>query len=128
MMQVENEVGILDHLGKTPGNARRDFSAPANAAYNGPVPGELIKYLSNHKDNLFPELSKVWQNNGNKTSGTWEEVFGKSEFKPNPGGLAVLFLLYRGTFLSLELCQLHSKDSFSRKKGICLANVCKCMA
>ncbi len=84
MMQVENEVGLLDHLGKTPGNARRDFSASANAAYNGPVPNELIKYLSNHKDSLFPELGKVWQNNGSKTSGTWEEVFGKSEFKPAP--------------------------------------------
>ena len=83
MMQVENEVGLLDHQGNTPGNARRDFSAPANAAYNGPVPGELIKYLTTHKDNLFPELSKVWQNNGSKTSGSWEEVFGKSEFKPN---------------------------------------------
>ncbi len=83
MMQVENEVGVLDHLGSTPGNARRDFSPRANAAYNGPVPEELIKYLSNHKDNLFPELSKVWQNNGSKTSGTWEEVFGKSEFRPN---------------------------------------------
>ncbi len=82
-MQVENEVGLLDHLGNTPGNARRDFSAPANAAYNGPVPGELIKYLSSHKDNLYPELSKVWQNNGSKTSGSWEEVFGKSEFKPD---------------------------------------------
>jgi hypothetical protein len=83
MMQVENEVGILDNLGKTPGNARRDFSAAANAAYNGPVPAELMKYLASHKDNLYPELGKVWQGNGSKTSGTWEEVFGKSEFKPD---------------------------------------------
>ena len=36
MMQVENEVGVLDHLGKTPGNARRDFCDPANTAYHGP--------------------------------------------------------------------------------------------
>ena len=42
MMQVENEVGVLDHMGKTPGNARRDFSAPANSAYHGAVPGKLI--------------------------------------------------------------------------------------
>jgi hypothetical protein len=83
MVQVENEVGILDHLGKTPGNARRDFSDAANTAYNGPVPAELINYLNSHKNNLFPELSKVWQSNGSKTSGTWEEVFGKSEFKPD---------------------------------------------
>lgn len=84
MMQVENEVGLLDHLGKTPGNARRDFSAQANAAYNGAVPGELIRYLTSHKDNLFPELIKVWQKNGSKTSGSWEEIFGKSEFRPDP--------------------------------------------
>ncbi len=30
MMQVENEVGILDFTGKTPGNARRDFSEAAD--------------------------------------------------------------------------------------------------
>jgi hypothetical protein len=84
MMQVENETGVLDHLGATPGNARRDFSAPANAAYSGMVPAELTGYLSGHKDNLFPELKKVWQKNGSKTSGSWEEVFGKSEFRPDP--------------------------------------------
>jgi beta-galactosidase GanA len=84
MMQVENEVGILDHMGKTPGNARRDFSDPANAAFNSGVPKELMDYLVQNKDNLFPELSKVWTENGNKTSGSWEEIFGKSSFKPDP--------------------------------------------
>jgi hypothetical protein len=84
MMQVENEVGILDNLGKTPGNARRDFSNAANAAYNGQVPAALMQYITQHKDNLYPELGRVWQSNGNKTSGTWEEVFGKSEFRPDP--------------------------------------------
>ena len=84
MVQVENEVGILDHLGKAPGNARRDFSEAANEAFNGPVPQELLDYLVKNKDSLFPELSKVWAENGNKTSGTWEEVFGKSKFRPEP--------------------------------------------
>ncbi len=84
MIQVENEVGILDHLGKTPGNARRDFSNAANAAYNGPVPAGLMEYLNQHKSELHPELRRVWQNNGSRTSGTWEEVFGKSEFRPDP--------------------------------------------
>jgi beta-galactosidase GanA len=83
MMQVENEMGILDNLGKTPGNARRDFSEPANKAYNGPVPQKLMEYLVEHKDSLFPELYKVWAKNGFKTSGSWEEVFGKSKFKPD---------------------------------------------
>jgi hypothetical protein len=83
MMQVENEMGVLDNLGKTPGNARRDFSDPANAAYNDQVPKELVDYLVKHKENLFPELYKVWSANGFKTTGTWEEVFGKSQFKPD---------------------------------------------
>jgi beta-galactosidase GanA len=82
MMQIENEVGVLDNLGTTPGNARRDFSDPANAAYDSPVPKELMEYLGKHKESLFPELRKVWAANGFKTSGSWEEVFGKSEFKP----------------------------------------------
>jgi hypothetical protein len=82
MMQVENEMGVLDNMGTTPGNARRDFSDAANAAYNS-VPKDLMDYLVKHKDNLYPELYKVWSANGFKTSGTWEEVFGKSEFKPD---------------------------------------------
>lgn len=82
MMQVENEVGINDHLGTDPGNARRDFSAQANEAYHGSVPQELIEYLLAHRETLFPELRKVWTENGSKTSGSWEEVFGKSKFKP----------------------------------------------
>ncbi len=83
MMQVENEMGINDHLGETPGNARRDFSDPANAAYTAPVPKKLIDYLVEHKENLFPELYKVWSINGFKTSGSWEELFGRSQFKPD---------------------------------------------
>jgi hypothetical protein len=84
MMQVENEVGILDFTGKTQGNARRDFSEPANRAFNGQVPGQLMNYLIAHKDSLFPELQKVWSENGSKSAGTWEEVFGRSRFKPEP--------------------------------------------
>jgi hypothetical protein len=82
MIQVENEIGMLDHMGETPGNARRDFSDPANTAYMGQVPKELTDYMTAHKETLFPELYKVWSRNGFKVNGTWEEVFGKSEFKP----------------------------------------------
>lgn len=84
MVQVENEVGMLDNLGKTAGNARRDFCDEANAAYDGPVPAELMDYLVKHKEELFPELQRVWAANGFRTSGTWEEVFGKSSYKPEP--------------------------------------------
>ena len=83
MIQVENEMGILDNPGKTPGNARRDFSGAANTAFNSQVPVELTNYLTAHKESLFPELFKVWSKNGFKTQGTWEEIFGKSELKPD---------------------------------------------
>jgi hypothetical protein len=82
MMQIENEMGVLDNLGKTPGNARRDFCDQANSAYNDRVPKKLIDYLVEHKESLFPELHKVWKANGSKTIGTWEEIFGKSGFRP----------------------------------------------
>jgi beta-galactosidase GanA len=83
MIQVENEVGVLDNMGKTPGTARRDFSKAANTAFNGPVPHKLMDYLVIHKDSLNPELYKVWSEHGFKTSGTWEEVFGKGEYTPD---------------------------------------------
>jgi beta-galactosidase GanA len=90
MIQVENEMGVLDNLGRepwgkeiseNPGNARRDFCDQANIAYKGPVPKELMNYLMEHKESLFPELYKVWKANGFKTTGSWEEIFGKSEFR-----------------------------------------------
>jgi hypothetical protein len=74
-------MGVVDALGTTLGNARRDFSDAANAAYNSTVPKELMDYLVQHKESLFPVLQKVWGAGGFKTSGTWEEVFGKSRVK-----------------------------------------------
>jgi hypothetical protein len=70
MVQVENEVGMH---GDT-----RDRSPLADKAYQGPVPKELMDYLQQHKDTLIPEFRQVWEAAGFKTSGTWEEVFGKS--------------------------------------------------
>ncbi len=84
MMQVENEMGILDNLSDKPGNASRDFSPAANAAFNGPVPDQLVKYLAEHKENLYPALYRAWEANGFRTTGTWEELFGKGEFKSDP--------------------------------------------
>src|SRR5208283_5218735 len=69
MIQVENEIGMQ---GDT-----RDRSPAANQAFEGPAPAELIAYLQQHKDTLIPRLGKVWEAAGFKTSGTWEEVFGK---------------------------------------------------
>ena len=80
MMQVENEMGVLDNPGM-PGNAARDYSPAADAAFHSEVPAALMKYLGRNKDSLYPELKKVWAENGYKKSGTWEEVFGKSFLK-----------------------------------------------
>jgi hypothetical protein len=70
MIQVENEVNVI---GDT-----RDRSAVAEKAFAGPVPKELMDYLQKHKDTLISEFRQVWETAGFKTSGTWEEVFGKS--------------------------------------------------
>ena len=71
MMQVENEVGIL--------GSPRDHGELANTAFNSPVPQELMNYLTSNKDSLLPETAQLWSASDFKTSGTWEEVFGKSE-------------------------------------------------
>jgi len=66
---VENEVGVLGDV--------RDRSAAANEAFAKPVPRELLDYLSKPRQPLLPEFKGVWDAAGAKTSGTWEEVFGK---------------------------------------------------
>jgi len=66
---VENEVGMSGDS--------RDRSPGAEKAFAGPVPKTLIDYLQKHKDTLIPEFRQVWERAGFKTSGTWEEVFGK---------------------------------------------------
>ena len=69
MMQVENEVGVLGDW--------RDRSPAANSAFAGAVPPQLLAYLQNHRDALNPDLHKVWEAAGSKSSGTWQEVFGR---------------------------------------------------
>jgi hypothetical protein len=75
-IQVENEVGVL--------GSPRDYCPAANDAFSKPVPAELMEYLQNHKNILRPELKKLWDAAGDKTSGTWEEVFGKNVQNPEP--------------------------------------------
>ena len=69
MIQVENEIGMIPDA--------RDHSQKANEAYAGLVPEEFMAYLQKNKNNLAPEFSEIWRQNGYKTSGTWEDVFGK---------------------------------------------------
>jgi hypothetical protein len=68
MMQIENEVGVLGDS--------RDRSAEANEAFAKPVPKQLTGYLQSHRLTLRPELKKTWDANGEKTAGSWTEVFG----------------------------------------------------
>jgi beta-galactosidase GanA len=69
-IQVENEIGMLPDA--------RAYDEAANTAFNQPVPEQLITYLIKNKNSLLPEIKSVWEANGYKTSGNWEEVFGKS--------------------------------------------------
>jgi len=68
MIQIENEVGVLGDS--------RDRSTAANEAFAGLVPKQLMDYLQSHKTTLRTELKKAWNANGDKTVGTWTEVFG----------------------------------------------------
>jgi hypothetical protein len=68
MMQVENEVGC-------PG-ATRDYVPEAKAAFNAPVPRQLMDYMVKNKESLVQEFRQYWEAAGGKTSGTWAEVFG----------------------------------------------------
>lgn len=71
MIQIENEVGLHGHP--------RDYCPLAETTYHAPVPKTLTDWLTAHRDQLLPETLSAWQANGFKTSGTWEEVFGKND-------------------------------------------------
>ncbi len=68
MIQMQNEVGVIGDS--------RDRGDAANAAFAGPAPAELLQYLVSHKDNLTPDLARLWNAAGAKNTGTWTEVFG----------------------------------------------------
>lgn len=69
MMQAENEIGMLP--------VARDYSKAATVKFESAVPAEFINYLKENKELLVPEFREKWAARGYKTSGTWEEVFGK---------------------------------------------------
>lgn len=69
MIQPENEIGMLP--------TARDYSLLANAKFKENVPDKLIGYLTKNQEKLVPEFKKIWEENGSKTSGNWEEIFGK---------------------------------------------------
>jgi hypothetical protein len=70
MVQVENEVGVIPES--------RDHSPVANASFDAAVPTTLTSFLENHRTTLNPKLRAVWEAEGAKTAGTWQQVFGKT--------------------------------------------------
>ena len=66
MTQVENEIGMIP--------APRDYSQASEQAYQGEVPAALISLLQQGK--LGPEVGALWEKAGQKTRGTWSEIFG----------------------------------------------------
>ena len=83
LVQVENEVGLF--------NSPRDFSPVANKAYSEGVPPDLMRYLTANKGKLQPEIDNAWKTTGYKTSGSWEDVFGRSVLdEKNPNVLSYL--------------------------------------
>ena len=68
MVQVENEVAMID--------AAADRSATATARFRDAVPPELMKHLAANRGSLQPELARSWKQSGDRTAGTWQEVFG----------------------------------------------------
>lgn len=81
-IQIENEIGTMDMAStymNMPNGIMRDFSSPANKAFAGQVPSDLISYLKKNQKTLNPVIAETWSSNGKKEKGTWEEVFGVSK-------------------------------------------------
>ncbi len=70
MIQIENEIGMLPDA--------RDYSSEANKNFKQQVPSALLNYLKKNKKQLLPEFKLLWDSAGNKTQGTWSEMFGNS--------------------------------------------------
>jgi len=66
-------------------NGRDQFLArllpAANAAFAGPIPRNC-PIIWRGTRTLLPEFKKIWVDAGGKTSGTWEEVFGRTSRPP----------------------------------------------
>lgn len=69
LVQVENEIGMIPDA--------RDYCKSANEFFSAPVPDEFIIYLTKNKNNLRQPLYGLWEKNGFKTTGNWEEIFGQ---------------------------------------------------
>jgi len=68
MVQVENEVGLLGDS--------RDRSPLAEELFKKEVPAELINYFQKNEKQILPEIIEQWKAHGQKTKGSWLELFG----------------------------------------------------
>lgn len=68
MVQVENEVGTIPQS--------RDHSPAAEAAFAGPVPPALMRYLAANRPRLDRDLRAAWEDAGGLMEGSWQQVFG----------------------------------------------------
>lgn len=64
-MQIENEPGIL--------GSDRDYSSESEELFNKAVPTDLVQALRDHPDT---PISAVWRQQGERSDGTWPELFG----------------------------------------------------
>jgi hypothetical protein len=90
LIQVENEIGMLP--------AARDYHPLANKKFHENVPSEFIDYLKNNKSLLVPEFKKTWEDNGFKTTGAWEDIFGKG-FQTDEIFMAWYFAKYTNSII-----------------------------
>ncbi len=132
MMQIGNEPGLR--------GAPRDYSKDAEKAWNKEVPNQLIRYLKENKNSLQPDLALAWDENGNKTRGSWEDVFGKSITTNDGSGKIVNFTEHIFTaysfanyldLLSAEGKKIHPLPTFVNAsvfgintRGVSLGNGC----
>jgi beta-galactosidase GanA len=66
MVQVENEIGMIPEP--------RDHSERSESAYKSDVPAILLSLAE--QGELGPEVGALWKKAGQKTAGTWGDVFG----------------------------------------------------
>ncbi|MBQ8071672.1 MAG: DUF5597 domain-containing protein [Bacteroidales bacterium] len=71
-MQVENETGLWQQS--------IDNSKPAQKAYSGNVPAELVSLLQSGKVASDNPMMLRWAENGRKSKGSWKEVFGDNAY------------------------------------------------
>ncbi|PRZ02128.1 beta-galactosidase-like protein [Marinilabilia salmonicolor] len=70
MVQVENEIGMIPQA--------RDYHSEANKVFNQEVPQQIIGLLKEDSKETQDHLSEMWNSNGEKVAGDWEDVFGES--------------------------------------------------